>query len=120
MSWMEFFAKINNRLGTYILDSRVLINDVNNIFDKTFCQPDEITSLTLNILLHADDLVLISETSSGLQNRLDKLQEYCKKWGLTVNIKKTKPVVVEKRQSPLSLSGEKGRRSRKKPKNIYL
>ena len=50
-------------------------------------------------MLFAGDLILVSETSSGLQNCLDRLQEYCDKWRLTVNIKKTKTMVVEKRQS---------------------
>ena len=68
----------------------IYINDLNEIFDKTFCQPAKIKNLTLNNLLYADDLVLVSETSSGLQNCLDGLQEYCDKWRLTVNIKKTK------------------------------
>ena len=47
-------------------------------------------------------LSLVSETSSGLQNCLDRLQEYCDKWRLTVNIKKTKTMVVEKRQSSIN------------------
>ena len=68
----------------------IFINDLNEIFDETFCQPAKIKNLTLNNLLYADDLVLVSETSSGLQNCLDRLQEYCDKWRLTVNIKKTK------------------------------
>ena len=74
----------------------IFINDLNEIFDKTFCQPAKIKNLTLNNLLYADDLVLVSETSSGLQNCLDRLQEYCDKWRLTINIKKTKTMVVEK------------------------
>ena len=53
-------------------------------------------------MLYADDLVLVSETSSGLQNCLDRLRGYCDKWRLTVNIKKPKTIVVEKRQSPIS------------------
>ena len=77
----------------------IFINDLNEIFDKTFRQPAKIKNLTLNNLLYADDLVLVSETSSGLQNCLDRLQEYCDKWRLTVNIKKPKTMVVEKRQS---------------------
>ena len=66
----------------------ISINDLNEIFDKTFCQQANIKNLTLNNLLYADDLFLVSETSSGLQNCLDWLQEYCNKWRLTVNIKK--------------------------------
>ena len=51
-------------------------------------------------MLFAGDLILVSETSSGLQNCLDRLQEYCDKCRLTVNIKKT--MVVEKRQSSIN------------------
>ena len=80
----------------------IFINDLNEIFDKTFCQPAKIKNLTLNNLLYADDLLLVSETSSGLQNCLDRLQEYCDKWRLTVNIKKTKTMVVVRRQSSIN------------------
>ena len=72
----------------------ILINDLNEIFDK-ICQPAKIKNLTLNNLLYGEELVLVSETSSGLQNCLDRLQEYCDKWRLTINIKKTKTMVVE-------------------------
>ena len=41
-----------------------------------------------NSLSFADDLVIISESAEGLQNSLNKLQNYCEKWGLTVNIDK--------------------------------
>ena len=71
-------------------------------FDKIFCQSANIKNLTLNNLLYAGDLVLVIETSSGLQKCLDSLQEYCDKWRLTVNIKKTKTMVVEKPQSPVT------------------
>ena len=77
----------------------IFINDFNETFDKTFCQPAKIKNLTLNKLLYADNIVLLSETSSSLQKWLDRLQEYCDKWRLTVNIKKTKTVAVEKRQT---------------------
>ena len=68
----------------------IFINVLNEIFDKTFCQTEKIKNLTLNNLRYVDDLVLVSETSSGLKNCLDRLQEYCNKSRLTVNIKKKK------------------------------
>lgn len=43
----------------------IFINDVNDIFDKTFCQPAKITRLILNSLLYADYHILFSETYSG-------------------------------------------------------
>ena len=45
----------------------IFINDINDIFDSTFCQPPTIYNVTLNNLLYADDLILMSESSSGLQ-----------------------------------------------------
>ena len=46
----------------------------------------------LTVLLFADDMVIFSETRNGLQTGLNKLDEYCSRWGLTVNINKTKCV----------------------------
>ena len=60
------------------------------IFHKIFCQPAKIKNLTLNNLLYAEDLLLVSETRSGLRKCLDRLQEYCDQWRLTINIKKIK------------------------------
>ena len=72
----------------------------NDIFDNSLCQQLNIYQLTLNSLLHADDIVLFSETSSELQNCYDNLRQYCHKWKLTVNIKKAKKIkmIVVKRQ----------------------
>ena len=74
------------------------INDINDIFDKRLCQPLKIHQLTLNNVLYADDLALLSEKSFGLWNSLHKLQQYCHKWKLTVNTKRTKTVITAKRQ----------------------
>ena len=53
-------------------------------------------NLSTNCLLFADDLVLLSESPQGLQNCLDKLGSYCHKWGLNVNLSKTKIVLFNK------------------------
>ena len=45
-------------------------------------------------LLFADDLVLFSDTVIGLQRKLNKLAEYCEKWGLSINDSKTKCMIV--------------------------
>ena len=62
-------------------------NDINDIFGNSMCQPTKTYQLTLNNLLYADGLVLLSETCSGLQNCLEKLQQCCHKWKLKVNTK---------------------------------
>ena len=51
------------------------------------------------LLLYADDLILMSESASGLQKQLDALASFCEQRQLTVNLSKTKVVVFETRQS---------------------
>ena len=46
--------------------------------------------------MYADDLVIVSESATGLQNSLTLLQEYCIKWNLNININKTKCMVFNK------------------------
>ena len=46
--------------------------------------------------MYADDLIILSESASGLQNSLDKLKEYTEKWDLKINLKKTKIMVFSK------------------------
>ena len=49
--------------------------------------------LKLSCLLYADDLALVSSSQEGLQKSLNS---YCEKWGLKVNLEKTKCVVFSK------------------------
>jgi len=39
---------------------------------------------------------LISNSASGLQKQIDTLQEYCEKWLLKINLKKTKTLIFQK------------------------
>ena len=77
----------------------LFVSNINEIFDVCFCQLVSLGNIKLSNLLYADDLILISDTKTCLQSCLDNLQAYCQKWKLTVNNKKTKVMVVEKRQS---------------------
>jgi len=51
-----------------------------------------IQAINIFWLMYTDDMVIISETSEGLQNMLDSLSKYTGKWDLTVNNNKTKVV----------------------------
>ena len=46
--------------------------------------------------MFADDLIIVSTTQKGLQDSLDKLCEYCRKWDLKVNLAETKCVVFSR------------------------
>ena len=46
--------------------------------------------------MYADDIVLLSETASGLQNSINGVEKFCSKWGLSVNLNKSKVLVFNK------------------------
>ena len=61
----------------------------------------------LFVLLYADDTIILAESEDQLQKSLNGLHDYCKKWYLKVNIKKTKIMVFSRGVI------------RKKPKLVY-
>jgi hypothetical protein len=46
--------------------------------------------------MYVDDMVIFSNTKSGLQKKLDKLHEYCKEWCLEINSSKTQVLIFNK------------------------
>jgi hypothetical protein len=72
---------------------------LHDIFDST-CTPLVLEKSKVASLSFADDLVILSNTSEGLQNSLNKLEKYCYDWQLTVNTKKTKVMIFQNTQSP--------------------
>ena len=50
-------------------------------------------------LLFADDMVLLATSAAGLQRQLNLLQQYCRQWGLTVYIDKTKLMLLSGRRT---------------------
>ena len=71
----------------------IYINDLPAIFDGDSDSP-KLNDLYVHCLMYADDLVLISLTEEGLQNKLNKLHNYCCKWALNINIKKTQVMAM--------------------------
>ena len=55
-----------------------------------------VVNILIKLLMFADDMAIFSTTIEGLQNGINNLSDYCRKWGLTVNILKTKIVVFRK------------------------
>ena len=56
----------------------------------------KIDNVSLKALMYADDIVLLADTAEALQNMIDKLEEYCKTWGLAVNTDKSKIMIFKK------------------------
>ena len=68
------------------------IDDIDEIFDSS-CSPVEFQNENLNHFLYADDLVLLSVSKEGLQNCLNRVQQFAKNKRLTVSVKKSKTMV---------------------------
>jgi hypothetical protein len=75
---------------------KLFINDIPDMFDPS-CDPVQLHKDKFNSLLFADDLVLLSETPQGLQNALNHLSDYCKRWLLSINTEKTKVMIFNKK-----------------------
>ncbi len=73
--------------------SNIYQNDIHDIFTEG-CDPVKLGDIIFSTVSWADDLVTISKGRSGLQNCLNKLQEYCDKWQLEINVSKTKLMVL--------------------------
>ena len=71
----------------------IFINDIPNLFNSKSCDPVKLDDSELSCLLYADDLVIMSESESGLQHCLQKLESYTRKWKLQVNLKKSKILI---------------------------
>ena len=44
----------------------------------------------INILLYADDIVILTDNENDMQQMLNHINEWCKKWRLSVNDAKSK------------------------------
>ena len=64
-----------------------------------------INNLILTHILCADDIVLLADSAKDLQNNLNALLGFCKKWHLIVNVKKTK--IMEKNKRMIAFGAAK-------------
>ena len=73
------------------------LNDLSKCFDDQ-CGPVPLGNCGLHIscLMYADDIVLLSKPAKGLQTLLCRLEDFCNKWNLKVNINKTKIIIFNK------------------------
>ena len=68
------------------------IDDIKDVFDES-CYPVSLSDDYISHFLYADDLVLISQSSSGLQKCLDQVHNFSTDRHLTISIKKSKTLV---------------------------
>ena len=68
------------------------VDDIEDIFDED-CEPVYIQNERISHFLYADDLVLLSHSSGGLQRCLDRISGFSKDKHLTINTDKSKTMV---------------------------
>ena len=76
---------------------------VNDIFQDNSCEPIKLQQKDINCIMYADDLLILSETEAGLNNRLQRLGNMPKRWKLKINQKKTKIMVFNKQGRSIDL-----------------
>ena len=88
------FAAFINDLATEIRESGIGIT----IATLSEALPD----MLVNILLYADDIVLLAENEQDLQGLLNVTERWCRKWRLEVNMSKTNILHIRGKQRPQS------------------
>jgi len=79
------------------------LSDINEYFDQRHVVT--INENNFKHLLNADDLVLVSESATGMQVLLDNLAGYCKKWHLLINSQKSQVMIIHpNRRSRLNVN----------------
>ena len=69
-----------------------LIDNINSNLENIFTTDE----LVLFMILYADDAVVFAKSKETLQSLLQDIELYCGIWGLKVNTKKTKVVIIER------------------------
>ena len=90
-------VKQGDTLSTTLFN--LYINDLPDEFDFDDNNPIRIGSTDISCLLYADDLIIMSTSPESLQKCISKLEQYCIKWKLQVNLKKTKIMIFNKQGS---------------------
>jgi hypothetical protein len=78
----------------------LFLEDIELFLQENISSGLSLFDLCLIILLFADDMVILANSPEDLQASLNKLFEYCSKWGLEVNTDKTK-IMVFRNRGPL-------------------
>ena len=74
----------------------IFINDLIPLLNDPENDPPSLLTKDVGCLLYADDLVILSTSKEGLQKSLDKLNQYCTKWKLEINVTKSKSLIFSK------------------------
>ena len=66
----------------------LFLNEIEESFIQSGLEGLDIDTFKLFLLLYADDIVILANSSEQLQESLNILSYYCSRWKLTVNVAK--------------------------------
>ena len=81
-----------------VLSPNVFNHSINDLTTYIYSSLDPVylNHKRLDCLMYADEVILFSCSSAGLQLKLDLLQALCEDWRFFINIDKTKAVIFDK------------------------
>ena len=91
-----FLFKLGVRQGCLISPRLfiIFIKELEKELKNSNCRGISLASAVgIFLLMYADDIALIADTSVELQRKLKALESFCQKWGMEVNLAKTKIIV---------------------------
>jgi hypothetical protein len=74
----------------------IYVNEIFNLVNENNDSNIFLGDTKVNALMYADDLILLSETKEGLQNLINKVNDFCTERKLSINEKKTKVMVFNR------------------------
>lgn len=105
-----FCSSVGVRQGDVLSPNlfKVFINDLPDYLADS-PSPLFLNGMRIDCLMYADDVILLSDSASGLQNKINCLQNFCNDWCLSINISKTNVLIFNKTgrylNEPFSLNG---------------
>ena len=76
----------------------MFIADLPSFLADEGCQGVPLHDTWVRVLLYADDGALTASSAADLQRMLDALWQYCRRWRMIVNVKKTEIVVFNRKK----------------------
>ena len=73
----------------------IYIHKLEECLEKTGCVGPTLTGIVIDLLLYADDIVLMARSPHDLENQLRILKDFSSNMGMIVNIDKTKVILIK-------------------------
>ena len=94
---MDFFeCKLGVRQGCMLSPGLFIIftNELEKMLKKSkFMGISVANAIEVFLLMYVDDIVLLGDTVSELQKKINILEKFCDKWGMEVNLTETQVIV---------------------------